>query len=63
MIAKIKAYWRSKASNIHGLVLFLGGSSGLAALHQIGIGDKPANVIFVIAIVAGALLFTPPQSQ
>lgn len=59
MIAKIKAYWQSRASNLHALVLFLGGSSGFVTLQQIGVHDRPAKVICGAAVIVAALLFTP----
>jgi hypothetical protein len=59
MLDKLKAYWQSKSSNVHGLILFLGGSAGIAALHMVGLSDKPANVIAGACILIGAFLATP----
>lgn len=61
MLAKLKAYWQSKASNIHALILFLGGSAGIGALHLMHVPDEAAKFVGGACMVLGALLYTPGQ--
>lgn len=62
MIAKIKAYWESRKSNIHGLILFLGGSAGITALTLMHVPNHVAQFACGAAQVLGALLYTPDAS-
>ena len=59
MLEKIKAYWGSKQSNIHGLILFLGGSAGFVTLQKLGLHDFQANFICGAAVLLAAILYTP----
>ena len=63
MIAKIVAYWRSRAANIHGLILFLGGSAGLSALTLLHFPSMIAQFISGACMVLGALLTTPGRES
>lgn len=62
MFAKIKTYWQSKASNIHGLVLFLGGTAGISALELMRVPDSAAKFVSGACMVIGAFLATPSGS-
>lgn len=59
MIARIKAYWQSRQSNVHGLVLFLGGSAGISALSLMHVPSHIAQAVSGACMVLGALLYTP----
>ena len=61
MRAKIIAYWRSRAANVHGLVLFLGGGAGLSALALLHVPSSVAQFVSGGCMVLGALLYTPGQ--
>lgn len=61
VIAGIVAYWRSRAANIHGLILFLGGAGGLTALALLHVPNEVAQSISGACMVLGALLTTPGQ--
>lgn len=62
MFAQMRAYWRSKQSNIHGLVAFLSGSSGLVTLEALGVHSATAKAICAAAMLIGAWLQTPSSS-
>lgn len=59
MIEKFKAYWKSRQSNIHSLILFLGGTSGFATLQALGLHDNVTKAVCAGAVLAAAFLFTP----
>lgn len=59
MIARIKAYWQSRQSNVHGLVLFLGGTSGICAMKLMHVPEHDAQFVAGACMVLGALLYTP----
>lgn len=55
-------YWKSRQSNIHGLIALLAGGSGFATLEALGIHGALAKWLCAVAVVVGALLETPsPQ--
>ncbi len=62
MKAKILAYWRSRAANIHGLILFFGGAAGMSALTLIHLPSTLAQFISGGCMILGALLYTPSES-
>jgi len=63
MINRFASYWQSKRANIHGLILFLGGSAGIAALQMMHVPESWAKAIAGGAMLLGALLYTPATKQ
>lgn len=58
-LSRVAAYWKSRQSSLHGLILFLGGSAGITALHLVHMPDRYAQAVSGACMILGALLVTP----